>query len=143
MKEQYITKLHFHKACDENTIVYNKKKCITLQKNMRLLDLFKRKPKFRLLYFYGSNKDDLASKLFGKSLADVLVSKQNERFRVNPPSIPVDMIDIGNNKYLVNKYHVQAFPSFYLVNEDGEVLKEWRGELTGKEIDNYIQNLKK
>ena len=102
--------------------------------------LEKKAPRFTLLYFYGSADDDLGTKIMGWSMADILTSAQNERFRLDPPSIPVESVDVGKRKDLVDKYHVRTFPSFFLVNQKGEVLQKWNGELTGTTINKYIKS---
>lgn len=102
--------------------------------------LEKKVPRFKLLYFYGSADDDLGKEIMGWSMADILTHAQNERFRLDPPSIPVESVDVGKRKDLVDKYHVMTFPSFFLINKNGEVLKEWRGQLTGTAINDYIKS---
>ena len=107
-----------------------------------LIRKIKPKSQFKLLYFYGTPNDDLATTLFGKSLANKLVSEQDERFRIDPPSIPVERVSVGERTDLVEKYNVRSFPSFYLIDEKEQVINVWKGELTGTDIDNYIKNIK-
>lgn len=95
---------------------------------------------YKLLYFYGGKDDDLRPDL---SMADVLVNAQDRRFRLDPPAVRVEKISVGQRPDLVEKYHVRVFPYFCLVDKNGDVVRTWSSELTGTQVNNYLnENLK-
>ncbi|MDD6015856.1 MAG: hypothetical protein PUC18_06125 [Prevotellaceae bacterium] len=94
---------------------------------------------YKLLYFYGGPNDDLATVYWGNSYATELVELQNERFRNDPPSVPIEMVHVGERKDLIEKYDVRVFPFFILVDKKGYVLQKWGNGLTGTVVNNYIK----
>lgn len=94
---------------------------------------------YKLLYFYGGPDDDLATAYWGNSYANELVMLQNERFRNDPPPVPIEMIHVGKRKDMAEKYVIRVFPFFILVDKNGRVLQKWSNGLTGTVVNNYIK----
>ena len=79
--------------------------------------------KLKVLHFYSPSK---------------VSDDEFERLRNNPPSVPVEHINLNEREDLVAKYNIRVWPTLVLIDEQGNVIKEFRGQVDGSMIDSYI-----
>lgn len=57
----------------------------------------------------------------------------------NPISVPVEDINVEDNKEMTEKYSVQGLPTLILTGKEGIVLATWHGIVKSETINNKIK----
>lgn len=64
--------------------------------------------------------------------------EQNEKLQAIPLALPVKLVDVETDEYIVHKYHVNNLPKFIIVDFNGKEIKRWKGITNPTEINNYL-----
>ena len=59
----------------------------------------------------------------------------------NTTSIKTEKIEKKENPELIKKYDIKGFPSLLLIDENGEKIKEYNGDRTADDFQNFVNNL--
>lgn len=63
------------------------------------------------------------------------------RLANDPPSVQVEHINLNEREDLVEKYNIRCWPTLVLIDEQGNSIKEFRGQVSGSMINNYIDKI--
>jgi thioredoxin-related protein len=91
------------------------------------------------LFSFFSRKKSSNLKVLHFYMPSIVAEDEFERLSKDPPSVPVENIHIEQNEDISKKYNITCWPTLVLIDKKGNALKEFRGQVGGSQIDEYIK----